>query len=79
MDRYPQIEAVEQRAGHPTGVAVQHGIAADTDTRRPTAARTRVHRCDEQEVGGQHGADLAAVDVHDVRLERLAQPVEHRG
>ena len=49
VDHQAEVEAVDQRAGHPAAVAVDHGLGALAAQRARVPARTGVHRADEQE------------------------------
>ena len=58
-DRHPQVEAIDERAGDTADVAVSRRLAARARARRTTlAARTGVHRGDEQHLRGERDARL---------------------
>ena len=75
-----QVEAIEQRTGQAPAVAGQLAVAAPAPAGSVRlAARARIHRGDEQDVGGQDDRGRGARDADPPLLEWLTQRVEHVG
>ena len=79
-DLEPKVEAVQQRPGDPAQVAEARALAAPAGAGLTAgAARARVHGGHELEAGRELHRGPSPGDPHHALLERLAQPVQHRG
>ena len=78
LDVDEEVDAVEQRAAQPPGVAGEIRLAAAAAARGRVAARARVGGGDEQEARREDRRALAAHDRHAAVLQRLAQRLERR-
>ena len=76
----PQIEPIEQWAGHSTVIA---RTRRRTTTTQPwpacRTARARVHRSDQNEARWQHGRTVGAAEADDAVFEGLTQRIEGNG